>query len=368
MNVIDQAEGPGWTAIHGDSCEVLPQMQADSVGYSIYSPPFASLYVYSGSDRDLGNCRSDEEFFAHYGFILADLLRITKPGRNMSIHCMDLPTSKARDGEIGLRDFPGDIIRACEAAEDPPLAAANAKVKIAQAAFNAAGPDDSWMQQARADLTAAQAAATVAYANRSRWIWHAKATIRKDPVTAMQRTKALGLLHKQIRKDSAMSRMGIPDYVLTFRKTGTNAEPIAHTNEEFPVSLWQQWAEPIWTIGDTPTDIDMLAQWAHLFWGDINPSDTIQFRSARENADERHVCPLQTEVIRRCIRLWSNPGDVVLSPFGGIGSEPYVAIEEGRKAVAVELKKSYFGQMCRNLAAASAKAKQPSLFDNVGGI
>lgn len=289
------AEGAGWVAYHGDSCEVLRGLPDDSVGFSVYSPPFASLFTYSASERDMGNCQSDAEFFEHFSWLMPEMFRVLKPGRNMSVHCMDLPTSKARDGYIGLRDFPGELIRAAESAG---------------------------------------------------WIWHSKATIWKDPVTSMQRTKALGLLHKQLLKDSAMSRMGIPDYVLTFRKPGTNAEPVAHTKDEFPVSVWQKWASPV--------------------WDDIDQSDTLNFRAARADDDERHICPLQLEVIRRCIHLWSNPGDTVLTPFGGIGSEGYVAVQEGRKAVLVELKESYFAQLCKNMRDAEATKNQPTLFDMMG--
>ncbi len=310
-DILEQQEGEGWLAIHGDSCDVLKGLPAESIGFSVYSPPFASLYTYSAADRDLGNCRTHEEFFEHFAFLMPEMFRLTKPGRCMSVHCMDLPTSKMRDGEIGLHDFPGELIRAAQSAG---------------------------------------------------WTWASKVTIRKDPVTAMQRTKALGLLHKQIKKDSCMSRMGIPDYVLTFRKPGVNASPVAHTGEELPVSLWQQWAEPIWTIGDEPRDIDMVSQWAGLTWGDINPTETLQHRSARENDDERHVCPLQLEVIRRCVKLWSNPGDTILTPFGGIGSEGVISVELGRKAVLVELKASYYRQLVANMRSTQVAMKQPSLF------
>jgi DNA modification methylase len=311
MNVLDQKSGVDWTLYHADCVPVLASLPSNSVHFTVYSPPFASLYTYSASERDMGNCASHSEFFAQFQFLLGELQRVTKPGRNMSMHVMDLPTSKTRDGQIGLTDFPGDCIRAAQAAG---------------------------------------------------WIWHSKVTIRKDPVTAMQRTKALGLLHKQIKKDSCMSRMGIPDYVLTFRKPGENPERVSHTSEDFPVSVWQQWAEPIWRVADSATDLELLEQWAGLTWDDIDQSDTLQHRSAREDEDERHIAPLQLEVIRRCIRMWSNPGDVVLSPFAGIASEGHVALNEGRKFVGCELKKSYFEQACRNLAKAN---KQTSLFEHM---
>jgi hypothetical protein len=266
-------------------------MPDESVHYSVFSPPFASLYTYSNSPRDMGNVRNHAEFFDHYQFLINEQLRIMKPGRNISIHCMLLPTSKTRDGFIGLTDFRGEFIR-----------------RYVDAGF----------------------------------IFHSEVVIWKDPVIAMQRTKALGLLHKQIKKDSCMSRQGIPDYVVTMRKPGVNPEPVSHTNETFPVKKWQAYASPIWS--------------------DIDPSDTLQYRSAREHDDERHICPLQLEVIRRCIELWSNPGDTVWSPFMGIGSEGVIAIEMGRKFIGAELKESYFNQATANLFAAESQT-QGDLFN-----
>jgi len=244
----------------------------------VFSPPFASLYVYSDSERDMGNSESDEQFFEHFAFLVETMLQKIKPGRLVSVHCMNLPSTISHQGYIGIRDFRGDIIRTFVEKE---------------------------------------------------WIYHSEVCIWKDPVTAMQRTKALGLLHKQIKKDSCMSRQGIPDYLVTMRKPGDNESPVEHTNEDFPVELWQRYASPVWM--------------------DINPSDTLQFRSARDHEDERHICPLQIEVIRRALKLWSNPGDVVLSPFAGIGSEGFVSLECGRKFTGVELKPSYFKAACENL-------------------
>lgn len=285
MNCIDQVVTDRYTAIHGDCVEALRGLPDHCIGYSIFSPPFASLYTYSNSPRDMGNVRTDAEFFEHLDYLIAQLRRVMKPGREVSFHCMDLPSSKERDGVIGLKDFPGDLIRAFQ---------------------------------------------------RHGFIFHAKATIWKDPVTAMQRTKAIGLLHKSIRENGAMSRMGIPDYLVTMRAPG-ESERITHTSEEFSVDLWQRIASPVWM--------------------DINPSDTLQFASAREQDDERHICPLQLEVIRRGVLLWSNPNDVVLSPFMGIGSEGYVALEMGRKFVGVELKASYYRQAVENLAGAVRKTQ-----------
>ena len=282
MNCIEQITTDRYTAIHGDAVDALKGLPDESIGYSIFSPPFASLYTYSNSPRDMGNVRDDAEFFAHLDFLIAELRRVMKPGRNVSFHCMDMPSSKERDGVIGLKDFPGDLLRAFQ---------------------------------------------------KHGFIFHAKVTIWKDPVTAMQRTKALGLLHKSVRENAAMCRQGIPDYLITVRAPGA-CERVTH-GAEYPVDLWQKVASPVWM--------------------DINPSDTLQYRSAREHDDERHICPLQLQVIERGVMLWTNPSDIVLSPFMGIGSEGYVSLEMGRRFIGVELKASYYQQAVANLAAATAK-------------
>jgi len=282
MNCIEQITTDRYTAIHGDAIDALKGLPDESIGYSIFSPPFSSLYTYSNSPRDMGNVRNDGEFFEHFDFLIAELRRVMKPGRNVSFHCMDMPSSKERDGVIGLKDFPGDLLRAFQ---------------------------------------------------KHGFIFHAKVTIWKDPVTAMQRTKALGLLHKSVRENAAMCRQGIPDYLITVRAPGA-CERVTH-GAEYPVDLWQKVASPVWM--------------------DINPSDTLQYRSAREHDDERHICPLQLQVIERGVMLWTNPGDIVLSPFMGIGSEGYVSLEMGRRFIGVELKASYYQQAVANLAAATAK-------------
>lgn len=310
MKVLSQVITDRYAAYHGDSCEVLKGIPSDSIDFSIYSPPFSSLYVYSNSPHDMGNVRTDDEFFRHFAFLIEELYRVIKPGRLMAVHCMDLPTSKERDGYIGLKDFRGDLIRA----------------------YLAAG-----------------------------FILHSQVTIWKDPVTAMQRTKAYGLLHKTIRKDSSMSRQGIPDYLVVMRKPGTNPDPVAHTHDSFPVERWQRYASPVWATATGADDEGMAT-----FAADIDPSDTLQYRSARENDDERHLAPLQLEIIRRAVRLWTNPNDVVLTPFGGIGSEGVVALEEGRRAVLIELKHSYYEQQVRNLGSVTDKSKQINIFDLVG--
>ena len=289
--VMDQQIGENYAIYNGDCVELVRGLPDDSVHYSVFSPPFASLYTYSASPRDMGNCANDDEFFEHFGYLATELHRVIKPGRLVSMHCMLMPTSKARDGFIGLKDFRGDLIRAMQ---------------------------------------------------RAGFVFHSEVVIWKDPVTAMQRTKALGLLHKQLKKDSCMSRQGVPDYVVTMRKLGDNPEPVSHTNETFPVQSWQKYASPVWM--------------------DIDPSDTLQYRSAREHDDERHICPLQLDVIRRCLRLWSNPGDNVLSPFAGIGSEGYVALQEGRRFVGCELKRSYYEQAERNLASVDSGGDQLRMF------
>lgn len=282
--------GAKWQVRLGDCVDGLNDTKRGSLHFSIYSPPFASLYTYSNSERDMGNSKDERQFFRHYRHMIRALFNATMPGRLTSFHCMNLPTSKVRHGVIGIMDFRGLLIREYE---------------------------------------------------RAGWIFHSEVTIWKDPVTAMQRTKAIGLLYKQLKKDSHLSRQGIPDYLVTMRKPGENPEPITHTPDDFPVDLWQKYASPV--------------------WDDINPNDTLQYRSARENNDERNICPLQLEVIRRAIKLWSNPGDLVYSPFTGIGSEGHVALESGRRFIGDELKESYWKCAVNNLRAAEKAAKESVL-------
>jgi len=325
--VINQAIGEKFALYHADCIEGYKALPDNSVDYSIFSPPFSSLYTYTNSERDMGNTRNDDEFFDQYRYLIAEQFRAHKPGRLISVHCMLLPSTISHHGYIGLRDFRGDIIRA----------------------YQDAG-----------------------------FIFHSEVVIWKDPVTAMQRTKALGLLYKQIKKDSARSRQGIPDYLVTFRKPGDNPDPVTKDPEQFPVDLWQNEASPVWNYGESDPPIKQLIDWVRGFfrpaadigqrypdpvWMDINPSETLQYRSAREQQDERHICPLQLEVIRRGIRLWTNPGDVVVSPFAGIGSELVTALEMDRRAIGFELKQSYYEQAARNCHNAERATHQPSLFD-----
>lgn len=292
MEILDQVITDRYSIYNADCIEVAKNLPDNSLDFSVFSPPFSSLYTYSNSDRDMGNSKSDEEFYEHFRFLVKELYRTIKPGRLVSFHCMNLPTSKTHDGFIGIKDFRGDMIEL----------------------FQEEG-----------------------------FIYHSEVCIWKDPVTAMQRTKALGLLHKTIRKDSSMSRNGIPDYLVTMRKPGDNQEPIAHTHEEFPVDLWQKIASPVWM--------------------DINQSNTLQFRHAREQDDERHIAPLQLDVIERALMLWSNPDDVVFSPFLGIGSEGYQSVKQGRKFIGTELKPSYFEVAKKNLHRAVEDSNQLDIFD-----
>lgn len=279
---------------NADNVELMKGIPDNSIHYTIFSPPFSSLYTYSNSDRDMGNCKGDDEFMEHFKFLAKELYRVTMPGRLLSFHCMDIPLMKERDGVIGLKDFPAML----------------------RQVFEECG-----------------------------FIYHSKVTVWKNPVAEMARTKALGLLHKQIKKDSTMSRQGIPDYVVTMRKPGENPERVTHTNESFPVNVWQRYASPVWM--------------------DIRQSDTLQKKSAREEKDERHICPLQLEVIKRCIELWTNPNDIVLDPFAGIGSTNYVALRMNRRTVGIELKESYYKQAVANCTGAMQMDILTDLYDEV---
>lgn len=313
VNVLDQAQGDGWAIYRADACEAMAGIGDGSIHYSLHSPPFCSLYTFSDDPRDLSNCADDATFWRHYEFVIAELFRATMPGRLASIHCMNLPTSKIRDGFIGLRDFRGDIIRAFE---------------------------------------------------RTGFHYHSEVGIRKDPVSAMQRSKSIGLLHKQLVKDSSLSRQAVADYVVTMRKPGDNPTPVKgrldryygaagdivpedpgriaeHEAASYSVNVWQRYAEP--------------------FWMDIAQGDVLSHRVARDEADERHIAPLQLTVIRRCYQLWTNIGDIILSPFAGIGSEGYIAIEMSRRFIGIELKDSYYRQAVHNLTAADRAMHAGSL-------
>lgn len=311
IKAVDQVITDQYAIYQGDSCEVIRAIPGDSIHFGIHSPPFEGLYKFSNFDRDISN-NDGPQFWEHYAFLIQELHRVTMPGRLHSVHCMQLPMSKIRHGNIGMRDFRGEIIRAYEDAG---------------------------------------------------WIFHSEVCIWKDPVVAQQRTKSIRLLHKQIVKDSCISGQGLADYVVTFRKPGENPEPVSGCFDEwhgegdgpdpskfttstdgrnwYSIEVWQRYASPVWT--------------------DINQTRTLQYRGGRDEKDEQHISPLQLDVIERCIDLWSNPGDTVLTPFLGIGSEVYCAVEMGRKGIGIELKPSYFAQARRNME--GLKAKTGSLFD-----
>ncbi|KKN56714.1 hypothetical protein LCGC14_0569430 [marine sediment metagenome] len=301
--VIAQDSTSKWAAYHGDAVEVTKGIPDNSIHYSIFSPPFASLFTYSNSARDMGNSQ-DGNFYDHFAYLLPELYRAMMPGRLISIHCMDIPAMKERDGYIGLKDFPGMLLKEFE---------------------------------------------------RIGFIYHSKVHIKKNELLEAQRTRAIGLAHKQVVKDSAICRNALPDYIMTVRKPGNNPEPISRKNgfeiyrgsksqpdkpkhkkhalNRFSQKIWQRYAASVWL--------------------DINQTDTLNVQAAREQNDERHICPLQLGVITRCLELWTNESDTVLDPFGGIMSVGYQALLMNRRAVMIELKESYYKQGIKNLKRAS---------------
>ncbi len=281
---LNQESGNDWTAFHGDCVSVVSQLPDECIDFSVYSPPFGSLFVYSESAADMGNSSSDGEFEKHYSYLVREKFRLTKPGRLTAVHCSDLPMTKWREGHVGIKDFSGQIIRIHEEAG---------------------------------------------------WILHSRRTIWKCPVVEMTRTKHVGLLYKQLQSDSAKSRGGMPDYLLTFVKPGENKSPITHTPSDFPLDQWQEWASPIWMS--------------------VDQTNVLNVKAAREANDERHLCPLQLDVIERALVMWSNAGDTVLSPFMGIGSEGFMSLKARRRFIGVELKESYWKQAVRNLHGATAQ-------------
>jgi hypothetical protein len=336
IKAVNQVVTDNYAIYEGDTCEIIRAIPAESVDFGVHSPPFVSLYKFSNYDRDVSN-NEGETFYEHYAFIISELLRITKPGRLHSVHVMQLPRNKGRDGFIGMRDFRGEVVRAYEDAG---------------------------------------------------WLFHSEVCIWKDPVVAQQRTKSLRLLHKQITKDSAMSGQGLADYVVTFRKPGENPEPIADGFDQWVGAEpeGEGWADARTSAGidisreaydrhcasmapgQTPWPFDMWVsvlvwqRYASPVWMDIRQTRTLQYRGGRDEKDEQHISPLQLDVIERCIDLWSNPGDVVFTPFLGIGSEVFAAVEMGRRGIGVELKPSYFKQAVKNIALAGLP-ESAGLFD-----
>lgn len=284
-------QGDKWAVYLADCIEVMNGLPEGLIDLAIFSPPFSDLFVYSDSERDMGNCGSHDEFMEHYAYFTQALMRVLKPGRLACVHCSDLPARKSKDGFIGLHDFGGDLVRAHQAAG---------------------------------------------------WVYHARCTIWKDPVIEMQRTKALGLLYKQLKKDSTRSRVGMPDYMLFFRKDQENPDPVTHDPEDLPVSMWQELASPVWM--------------------QVNQTKVLNGRMAKGQEDERHICPLQLDVIERCLTLYSNPGDLVLDPFNGIGSTGYQSVKMGRRYIGIELKPEYARQAARFLE--QAEGQSASLFDS----
>jgi len=314
----DVATGQDWTLYQGDCVSVAKTLPADSIDFAIFSPPFSTLYVYTDLPEDMGNNQDHAQFFEHFDYLIPELWRITKPGRLCAVHCKDLPLYMNRDGASGLYDFPGDLVRT-----------------FTEPRFGSA---------------------------HDRWVFHSRITIWKDPVIEMQRTKNHGLLWRNFTERGEVTRQGMADYVLVFRKWIDAAEmpdkqvrndPDHYVGDDGPTSwrsqrdhsiqVWQKYASPVWF--------------------DIRQTNVLNVRSARSEDDEKHICPLQLDVIDRCVELWTNPGDTVFSPFAGIGSEGYVALRAGRKFTGIELKPEYWQQACRNLATMSDKANEVTLFD-----
>jgi DNA modification methylase len=312
------------TLIKGDCVEETAKMESESVGLSIFSPPFPEMYVYNKDKRDMGNSKSFDELMMHMGFLVPELFRVMKQGRNVCIHCMDTPIQKGKHGYIGLKDFSGLLIQLMESVG---------------------------------------------------FVYHSRITIWKNPVTEMQRTKALGLLHKQTKKDSTMSRVGIPDYVLVFRKDGERNNPVKMS---ISVDTWQQFASPVWQFENYDSDFEMILpllgeenymqlpvsvrnKYSTPVWMDIDYGKTLNTAVAKEERDEKHICPLQLPTIERLTIMYSNEGDTIYTPFLGIGSEPYQALLMNRKAIGVELKHNYWKISVRNCKNALEKRMQTQL-------
>lgn len=301
IEVFDSASGTNWNAYNCDTVEFTNKIPTDSLDFSVYSPPFSSLYIYGPSERDMGNVANHEEFRDAYTPLVASLLRATKEGRVSFVHCSDIPTTQSKDGVIGLYDFPALVREVHE---------------------------------------------------KCGWVYHSRVTIWKDPVVEMQRTKAHGLLYKTFRTDASRCRHGMPDYCLVFRKpvdgsTSKTPEPVRHNEYEYPVTTWQELASPVWMT--------------------IDQTDTLNVKMARDQADERHLCPLQLDVIERAIRLYTNPGETVYSPFMGVGSEGFVSLRHGRRFIGTELKPSYFMQACKYLDEAERLGPVSDLFSQAAG-
>lgn len=314
----DQYHGENYSLYNGDSCEVIKGLPDNSVDFSCFSPPFENLFIYSNSARDMGNCASSEEFFTHFGFLVKELYRITTDGRLCAVHCSQIPMHKFKDGSIGLKDFRGGIIRCFQ--------------------------DNGW-------------------------VYHSEVTIWKCPVVEMTRTKAQGLLHKQVCKDATFSRTGMADYLVVFRKVTDSAKPVTRPDgfipsefvgdfgpfEGMPAALRNRYEQPV------TTSVDVWQRYASPVWFDINQTDVLNARIAKNDKDEKHLCPLQKGVVERAVQLWTNKGDIVFTPFMGIGTEVWGAVNQGRKGIGIELKPEYFRQAIRNMQALDETKRQGSL-------
>lgn len=311
INCIDSESGNDYVMINGDSVEVVPQFPPNSIDMMVYSPPFSDIFVYSDSERDIGNNATDDMFIEHYGLLVESLFKVLRPGRVCAVHCKDLPSFLWKHGEVGLRDFPGALIKAHQ---------------------------------------------------KAGFIFHSRTTIELDPVTEMQRTNAHGLLYKNFKANAEVCRQGLADYIVTFRKPGNKDDPayrpVVHDES---VEVWQRWANPAWLSSFTEQDEEFVKATAAV-WHDIDQTNTLNVREGRDQSDERHMCPLQLDTIERLVRLWTNPGEVVMSPFGGVGSEGYGCMTFGRKYVGIELKKSYYKTAIRNLRAKDSANAGPTLF------
>lgn len=324
VKAVDQVITDKYAIYQGDSCEIIRGIPADSIHFGVHSPPFIGLYKFSNYDRDMSNSDGDL-FWEHYAFLIQEILRVTKPGRLHSVHCMQLPRNKGRDGYVGMRDFRGEIIRL-------------------------------WQDCG--------------------WQFHSEVCIWKDPVVAQQRTKSIRLLHKQVVKDSAMSGQGLADYIVTFKKPGDNDKPISGgltrwvgddsldiSREAYARDIAQRGGLASWDY-EKWVSILVWQRYASPVWTDIKQTRTLQYRGGRDEKDEVHISPLQLDVIERCVDLWSAPGETVLTPFLGIGSEVFAAVEMGRKGIGIELKPSYFKQAVRNIAKAGTIESAASLFED----
>jgi DNA modification methylase len=368
-SVIGQIVTDRYALYHGDCIEVARGMPADSVHLSVFSPPFGSLYSYTDALQDMSNVRTEAEFFAGFDFLVAELARVIMPGRIVAFHCMNLPSTIERDGFIGIRDFRGDLIRAF-LGEDA-LTMLRAISSLRTRAFQAGIAGDISRERELSDAAKLIQNDLTTHPCKSGFIYHSEVVIWKDPLIAATRTHALGLAHKQIVKDSSLCRVGIPDYLIAMRKPGKNPEAVTHQPSGF--DRWigpperEPKAEKKKEPGKNKYSHEVWQRYASPVWFDIDPSDTLQRQSAREEDDARHICPLQLTVIRRAIELWSNPGDTVFSPFAGIGSEGYVAVAEGRRFVGAELKETYYRQAAANLEIGLKLKDQGTMFERLAG-